>query len=80
MVDIPHREEQEASMKLSVKGSGDQEITGLTPSGLPALRLVQYHSPDLLIGAYRLGDIDLRPSFSEPINIDRAQLKSLGDK
>jgi hypothetical protein len=65
-------------MKLPVKGMGEQEIQGLTTSGIPALRLVQYHSPDLLIGGYRLGDIDLRPSFSEPINIDRAQLAKLG--
>jgi hypothetical protein len=65
-------------MKLPVKGMGEQEIQGLTPSGLPALRLVQYHSPDLLVGGHRLGDIDLRPSFSEPINIDRAQLAKLG--
>ena len=69
-------------MKLVVKGLGEQEIRGLVPAGLPALRLVQYHSPDLLLGGYRLGDIELRPSLNTETvhvsNMDRAQLAALG--
>lgn len=75
-------------MKLLVKGHGELEIEGLTPAGLAALRLEQYHCPNLTLNALttsgvlrvQLADIDLRPSFSpqEPLNADRAQLSKLG--
>lgn len=80
-------------MKFLVKGHGQLLIDGLTPAGIPALRLVQYHSPELTLNAHngvgflrvRLGDIDLAPSFSNGVilpppilNEDRAQLAKLG--
>lgn len=75
-------------MKFKVKGHGELEIEGLTPAGLPALRLVAYHSPNMAVNCHngtgflrvRLADIDLAPSFSprEPVNTDRAQLAKLG--
>ncbi len=60
-------------MRLKVNGYGELEIHGLTPAGLPALRLVQFHSPEIVIRCQngkdsiqvRLGDIDLAPSFKE---------------
>lgn len=74
-------------MKFKIKGHGELEIEGLTPAGLPALRLVQYHSPDFQVACHNgvgimrvcLKDIDLRPSFTppEPLNADRAQLSKL---
>lgn len=66
-------------MKAHVTGKGLVDIAGLTPAGIPALRLLQYHSPDMTVGGHRLGDIDLAPSFrNDPINTDRAQLATLG--
>lgn len=75
-------------MKFLVQGHGELEIEGLTQASLPALRLVQYHSPSLTVNAHngvgflrvKLADIDLQPSFtpSEPLNADRAQLSKLG--
>lgn len=75
-------------MKLKVRGHGELEIEGLTPAGLPALRLVAYHSPEMTVNFHTpsgllrvlLKDIDLNPSFShvEPVNQDRAQLAKLG--
>lgn len=58
-------------MRFKVKGHGELEIRGLTASGLPALRLVQFHSPEMAVNCHngtgfvgvRLGDIDLAPSF-----------------
>ena len=77
-----------ASMKFEVKGHGMLAIEGLTPAGLPALRLVQYHAPNLTVNAHngvgmlrvKLADVDLRPSFAreEPVNTDREQLSRLG--
>ena len=67
-------------MKLKTKTGESIEVRGLTPSSLPALRLVQFRSPDLTVDGYRLGDIDLNPSLSPevPLNVDRAQLARLG--
>lgn len=75
-------------MKFPVKGHGALEIEGLTPVGVPALRLVQYHCPEFQVACHNgvgimrvcLKDIDLSPSFSkeEPVNQDRAQLSRLG--
>lgn len=75
-------------MKFEVKGHGRLEIEGLTPAGLPALRLVQYHSPEFQVACHNgvgimrvcLKDVDLTPTFSqrEPLNTDRAQLAKLG--
>ena len=77
-------------MKLYVtRGTGrvQLEIEGLTDACLPALRLVQVHSPQLSVvamcGAERLivplKDVDLAPSlFAGPLNQDRAQLAALG--
>lgn len=75
-------------MKFKVKGHGELAIEGLTPAGLPALRLVAFHSPDFQVACHNgvgimrvcLKDIDLSPSFSprEPLNTDRAQLSKLG--
>lgn len=80
-------------MKFLVKGHGDLEIDGMTPAALPALRLVQYHSPDMTVNCHngvgmlrvRLADINLAPSFSKGVilpppvlNEDRAQLERLG--
>lgn len=78
----------EAVMKFEVKGHGMLAIEGLTPAGLPALRLVQYHSPEFQVACHNgtgimrvcLKDIDLRPSLTAetPANMDRAQLSRLG--
>lgn len=78
----------EAVMKFEVKGHGMLAIEGLTPSGVPALRLVQYHSPEFQVACHNgtgimrvcLKDIDLRPSLTAetPANMDRAQLSRLG--
>lgn len=75
-------------MKFPVKGHGELEIEGLMPAGLPAMRLVAYHSPDMTVNCFngagflrvKLADIDLRPSFApvESVNQDRAQLAKLG--
>lgn len=81
-------------MKFPVKGHGALEIEGLTPAGVPALRLVQYHCPDFQVACHNgvgimrvcLKDIDLKPSFSNGVilpppmeeNTDRAQLAKLG--
>ena len=73
-------------MRVQVRGAkGEVEIAGLVPAGLPALRLVQYHSPQVVLtcsdgSTVLLGDLDLNPSFSprEPLNADRAQLAKLG--
>lgn len=80
-------------MKFPVKGHGALEIDGLTPAGLPALRLVQYHAPEMTVNAHngvgmlrvRLADVNLAPSFSNGVilpppvlNEDRAQLEKLG--
>lgn len=75
-------------MKFEVKGHGPLEIEGLTPNGLAAMRLVQYHSPNLTVNAHngvgflrvKLVDIDLRPSLipEAPANVDRDQLSRLG--
>jgi len=75
-------------VRVSVTGHGELEVEGLTPASLAALRLVQYHAPNLTVNCHngvgflrvRLADIDLRPSFapSEPVNMDRAQLAKLG--
>jgi len=73
-------------MKLRTLTLGELEFEGLTPAGLPALRLISYHCPDLPLKAtigpghvmVNLRDIDLSPSFSHEINIDRAQLAKLG--
>lgn len=59
-------------MKFPVDGQGDLEIVGLTPVSLPALRLVQYHAPDMALVcktakgtiSVRLGDVNLRPSLT----------------
>ena len=77
-----------ASMKFEVKGHGMLAIEGLTPAGLPALRLVAFHSPDFQVACHNgtgimrvcLKDIDLRPSLAPetPANMDRAQLSRLG--
>ena len=77
-----------ASMKFEVKGHGMLAIEGLTPAGLPALRLVAFHSPDFQVACHNgtgimrvcLKDIDLRPSLTAetPANMDRAQLSRLG--
>ena len=74
-------------MKFKVKGHGELAIEGLTPAGLPALRLVAFHSPEFQVACHNgvgimrvcLKDIDLSPSFSqrEPLNTDRAQLAKL---
>lgn len=58
-------------MKFRVKGHGELEIDGLTPAGLPAMRLVAYHAPNMTVNCHngvgflrvRLADIDLAPSF-----------------
>lgn len=58
-------------MRFKVKGHGELEIEGLTLAGLPALRLVQFHAPEMAVNCQngtgflrvRLGDIDLAPSF-----------------
>jgi len=78
----------EAVMKFEVKGHGMLAIEGLTPLGVPALLLVQYHSPDFQVACHNgtgimrvcLKDIDLRPSLTAetPANMDRAQLSRLG--
>lgn len=75
-------------MKFAATGRGDVEVEGLTHAGVPAMRLLAYHSPDLKVNCscvagtlqVRLGDIDFRPSFAppEPVNSDRAQLAALG--
>ncbi len=73
-------------MKLRTLTLGELEFEGLTPAGLPALRLISYHCPNLPLKAtngpgyvmVNLRDIDLNPSFSPEINIDRAQLSKLG--
>ena len=75
-------------MKFKVKGHGELAIEGLTPAGLPALRLVAFHSPEFQVACHNgvgimrvcLKVIDLSPSFSqrEPLNTDRAQLAKLG--
>jgi hypothetical protein len=80
-------------MKFLVKGHGMLAIEGLTPAGLPAMRLVAFHCPNMTVNAHngvgflrvQLGDIELRPSFSggvilpPPIlNEDRDQLAKLG--
>lgn len=73
-------------MKLKTLALGELEFEGLTPTGLPSLRLLAYHCPDLPLKAtngpgyvmVNLRDIDLNPSFSHEINIDRAQLSKLG--
>ena len=81
-------------MKFKVKGHGELAIEGLTPAGLPALRLLAYHSPDFQVACHNgvgilrvcLKDIDLSPSFSHGVilpppmeeNADRAQLAKLG--
>lgn len=75
-------------MKFQVKGHGMLAIEGLTPAGVPALRLVAFHSPEFQVACHNgtgimrvcLKDIDLNPSFSqhEPLNTDRAQLAKLG--
>jgi hypothetical protein len=77
----------EEVVKFKVKGHGVLEIEGLTPAGVPALRLVQYHCPDFQVACHNgvgimrvcLKDIDLSPSFSQPdpVNTDRAQLSKL---
>jgi len=78
----------EAVMKFEVKGHGMLAIEGLTPAGLPALRLVAFHSPDFQVACHNgtgimrvcLKDIDLRPSLTAESrdNMDRAQLYRLG--
>ena len=58
-------------MRFQVKGLGEVEVEGLPPCAVPALRLVQYHAPTLILTAktasgtlaVRLGDVDLAPSF-----------------
>lgn len=80
-------------MKFEVKGHGELEVEGLTPAAVPALRLVQHHSPDMTVNCktgvgilrVRLADINLAPSFSQGVilpppvvNEDRAQLAKLG--
>lgn len=76
-------------MKFLARGiEGEVEIEGLTPAGLPALRLVQYHSPNLILACkvgtdpikLTLGDVNLNPSFvpHENLNTDRAQLAKIG--
>jgi hypothetical protein len=75
-------------MKFEVKGHGKLAIEGLTPAGVPALRLIAYHCPDFQVACHNgvgimrvcLKDIDLSPSFTpiEPVNQDRAQLSKLG--
>lgn len=76
-------------MNFVVRGVPEKvEIEGLTPNGLPALRLLQVHSPRMDITCKRgtdfikvsLGDIDLAPSLvsREALNVDRAQLSKLG--
>lgn len=76
-------------MRLRVKhgkGSIELEVEGITEACLPALRLVQVHSPQLSVvaicGAERLivplKDVDLAPSlFAGTLNTDRAQLAAL---
>ena len=66
-------------MKLIVKGK-DVDVPGLIPGALPLLRLLQYRCPDLLVGGYRLGDMDIQ-HHSEAIHVDtmdKAQLAALG--
>lgn len=76
-------------LSFKVKGLTEMvEIEGLTPAGLPSLRLLQYHSPQIILTCKRgsdflkicLADIDLAPSFSprDALNVDRAQLAKLG--
>jgi hypothetical protein len=75
-------------MKFEVKGHGMLAIEGLTPAGLPALRLVAFHSPEFQVACHNgtgimrvcLKDIDLRPLLTppEPLNADRDQLSRLG--
>lgn len=76
-------------MKFLARGiEGEVEIEGLTPAGLPALRLVQYHSPQVSLACrvgsvptkLALGVIDLNPSFvpHDSLNTDRAQLAKIG--
>ena len=75
-------------MKFLVKGHGELKIEGLTPAGLPALRLIAYHCPEFQVACHNgvgimrvcLKDIDLSPSIApatEPVNQDRAQLARL---
>jgi hypothetical protein len=75
------------TMNLTLAGRPVQ-IEGVTPASLAALRLVQYHAPNMIVTVIteqgtqqaKLKDIDLAPSFkqSEPVNHDRAQLAKLG--
>ena len=73
-------------MRFQVMGrAGEVEIVGITPSGLPALRLVQYHSPQVSLACrdgsiVALGEIDLAPSFSsrDPSNGNHEQLAKTG--
>lgn len=74
-------------MKFKLAGQ-TVEIEGATPASIAALRLVQYHAPNMVVTINGpsgrteavLGDIDLAPSFkqAEPVNQDRAQLAKLG--
>ena len=76
-------------MKFNVKGHGELEIEGLTDAAVPALRLVQWHSPNMTVNAVtpsgvlrvKLVDVDLKPSFvrrDTVPNVDRVQLAALG--
>lgn len=75
-------------MKFPVKGHGELEIEGLTPAGVPAMRLVAFHCPSMTVNAHngvgflrvKLADIDLRPSLTPlaSANMDRDQLSRLG--
>ena len=75
-------------MLFEVKGHGKMEIEGLTPAGLPALRLVQYHCPEFQVACHNgigilrvcLKDVDLNSNISprDTVNVDRAQLAKLG--
>ena len=75
-------------MKCAIKGHGELEIEGLTLGGLPAMRLVQYHSPEMTVNAFngngylrvKLRDVDLGYPLraQEPVVKDRAQLDPSG--
>lgn len=77
-------------LKFSVKGHGELEIEGLTPAGLPSLKIVKGNSPNMTVNCHNgigylrvcLKDIDLtHPIKDAPEqfgNIDRAQLSKLG--
>lgn len=76
------------AVRVLVKGHGELQVEGLTPASLAALRLVQYHAPQLTLNCLngsgllrvKLADMDLRPSFGreEAVNVDRSQLAKLG--